>query len=82
MAKTPNVLLERPEQSRPVQLRIDPLSQVFLAMRVKNSECVRLELAGTWGFRFEGYDHAHFGVIGDTHLQVEWEKFHPEAGRV
>lgn len=44
-------------------LLMDPLSQVFSAMRVKNSECVRLELAGAWGFRFEGYDHAHFGVI-------------------
>ncbi len=73
MAKTPNVLLERPEQSRPDQLRIDPLSQVFLAMRVKNSECVRLELAGTWGFRFEGYDHAHFGVIsqGSCWLSID-----------
>lgn len=58
MPKTPNLLLERPERSR-----IDPLSQVFLAMRVKNSDCVRLEFGGTWGFRFEGYDHAHFGVI-------------------
>jgi AraC-like DNA-binding protein len=63
MAKTPNLLLERPERSRLEPTRIDPLSQVFLAMRVKNSDCVRLEFAGAWGFRFAGYDHAHFGVI-------------------
>src|SRR6185437_4801489 len=42
---------------------MDPLSHVFAAMRVKTSECVRLEFRGTWGFRFDGYEHAHFGVV-------------------
>lgn len=32
-------------------------------MRVKTSECVRLEFSGSWGFQFDGYDHAHFGVV-------------------
>ena len=44
---------------------MDPLSHVFLAMRVKTSECVRLEFSGSWGFRFDGYEHAHFGVISE-----------------
>ena len=73
MAKTPNVSLNVQNSRGRDQLRIDPLSQVFLAMRVKNSKCVRLELAGTWGFRFEGYDHAHFGVIsqGSCWLSID-----------
>ena len=32
-------------------------------MRVKTSECVRLEFSGSWGFQFDGYEHAHFGVV-------------------
>lgn len=42
---------------------MDPLSHVFMAMRVKTSECIRLEFGGSWGFRFDGYEHAHFGVV-------------------
>ncbi|HWF37325.1 MAG TPA: AraC family transcriptional regulator [Candidatus Acidoferrales bacterium] len=42
---------------------MDPLSNVFMAMRVKTSECIRLEFSGSWGFRFDGYEHAHFGVV-------------------
>lgn len=42
---------------------MDPLSHVFLGMRVKTSECVRLEFSGSWGFQFDGYEHAHFGVV-------------------
>jgi AraC-like DNA-binding protein len=42
---------------------MDPLSDVFMAMRVKTSDCVRLEFTAPWGFRFDGYEHAHFGVI-------------------
>jgi AraC-like DNA-binding protein len=42
---------------------VDPLSDVFMAMRVKTSDCVRLEFNAPWGFRFEGYEHAHFGVV-------------------
>ena len=52
---------------------MDPLSQVFLAMRVKTSECVRLEFGGRWGFRFEGYDHAHFGVISEGRCWLSLE---------
>jgi AraC-like DNA-binding protein len=44
---------------------MDPLSHVFMGMRVKTSNCVRLEFAGSWGFRFHGYEHAHFGVISE-----------------
>jgi len=42
---------------------VDPLSDVFMAMRVKTSNCVRLEFSAPWGFRFDGYEHAHFGVV-------------------
>jgi AraC-like DNA-binding protein len=34
-----------------------------MAMRVKTSNCVRLEFSAPWGFRFDGYEHAHFGVV-------------------
>ena len=34
-----------------------------MGMRVKTSNCVRLEFEGSWGFCFDGYEHAHFGVI-------------------
>ena len=44
---------------------MDPLSQVFMNMRVKNSWCVRLEFGGTWGFQFDGYEHAHFGMVSE-----------------
>jgi AraC-like DNA-binding protein len=44
---------------------MDPLSHVFMGMRVITSNCVRLEFAGSWGFRFHGYEHAHFGVISE-----------------
>lgn len=52
---------------------MDPLSHVFQAMRVNTSECVRLEFRGSWGFRFDGYEHAHFGVIshGSCWLNLE-----------
>lgn len=42
---------------------MDPLSDVFMAMRVKTSNCVRLEFSAPWGFRFDDYEHAHFGVV-------------------
>ncbi len=42
---------------------MDPLSDVFMAMRVKTSNCVRLEFSGPWAFCFDGYEHAHFGVV-------------------
>jgi AraC-like DNA-binding protein len=32
-------------------------------MRVMTSNYVQLEFKGSWGFRFLGYEHAHFGVI-------------------
>jgi hypothetical protein len=32
-------------------------------MHVKNSEFVRLEFGGAWGFLFEGYDYTHFGIV-------------------
>jgi AraC-like DNA-binding protein len=51
-------MLDRPEEAT-----MDPLSHVFTGMRVKTSNCVRLEFRGAWGFRFDGYEHAHFGVI-------------------
>lgn len=53
---------------------MDPLSQVFLAMRVKTSKFVRLEFGGNWGFRFEGYDHAHFGVVSQGHCWLSLEQ--------
>jgi AraC-like DNA-binding protein len=53
---------------------MDPLSQVFLAMRVKTSEYVRLEFGGSWGFRFDGYEHAHFGVISQGSCWLSLEK--------
>jgi AraC-like DNA-binding protein/mannose-6-phosphate isomerase-like protein (cupin superfamily) len=43
---------------------MDPLSHVFMGMHVKTSNSVQLEFQGSWGFRFHGYEHAHFGVIG------------------
>jgi AraC-like DNA-binding protein len=46
---------------------VDPLSDVFMAMRVKTSFCVRLKFRAPWGFRFDGYEHAHFGVVARGH---------------
>ena len=42
---------------------MDPLSDVFLDMRVKTSVHARLEFTAPWALRFEGYEHAHFGVV-------------------
>jgi len=44
-----------------------------MGMRVKTSNCVHLEFKGSWGFRFDGYEHAHFGVIshGSCYLSMK-----------
>jgi AraC-like DNA-binding protein len=42
---------------------MDPLSHILTSVRVNSTECVRLEFGGNWGFRFDGYEHAHFGVL-------------------
>ena len=44
---------------------MDPLSHILTSVRVNSSNCVRLEFGGNWGFRFDGYEHAHFGVLSE-----------------
>ncbi len=44
---------------------MDPLSHILTSVRVSSSDCVRLEFGGSWGFRFDGYEHAHFGVLSE-----------------
>jgi AraC-like DNA-binding protein len=44
---------------------MDPLSHILTSVRVNSSDCVRLEFGGNWGFRFDGYEHAHFGVLSE-----------------
>jgi len=44
---------------------MDPLSHVLTSVRINSSECVRLTFGGNWGYRFEGYEHAHFGVLSE-----------------
>ena len=56
---------------------MDPLSHVFMAMRVKTSECIRLEFGGSWGFRFNGYEHAHFGVVSRGNCWLSTQHLKP-----
>jgi len=56
---------------------MDPLSHVFMAMRVKTSECIRLEFGGSWGFRFDGYEHAHFGVVSRGNCWLSTQQLKP-----
>ncbi len=44
---------------------MDPLSHILTSVRVYSSDCVRLSFGGSWGYRFEGYEHAHFGVLSE-----------------
>lgn len=66
------MFLARSSRGKAEWAKMDPLSDVFMAMRVTSSGCVRLEFRAPWGFRFEGYEHAHFGVIarGNCWLSV------------
>lgn len=42
---------------------MDPLSDVFMAMRIKKASYTRLELTAPWGLSFNAYDHADFGLV-------------------
>ena len=53
---------------------IDPLSDVFIAMHVKTAECVRLEFSAPFGFVFDGYEHAHFGVVTEGSCWLSLDK--------
>jgi len=44
---------------------MDPLSHILTSVRINSSDCVRLEFGGNWGYRFDGYEHAHFGVLSE-----------------
>jgi AraC-like DNA-binding protein len=44
---------------------MDPLSHVLTSVRINSSECVHLTFGGNWGYRFDGYEHAHFGVLSE-----------------
>ena len=48
-----------------------------MAMRVKTSECIRLEFNGSWGFRFDGYEHAHFGVVNRGNCWLSTQHLEP-----
>ena len=52
---------------------MDPITDIFTAMRVESVVHGRLELSAPWGLRFERGDYACFGIIarGNSWLSVE-----------
>lgn len=42
---------------------MDPLDDVFAAMRVQTATCARLETTAPWGIRFAGGQAARFGLV-------------------
>ena len=60
--------------SRPINRRnVDPITDVFTAMRVDSVVYGRIELTAPWGLRFERGDYACFGTLarGNGWLSVE-----------
>jgi AraC-like DNA-binding protein len=52
---------------------MDPLSEIFVGMRVQDAVYARLNLTAPFGLRLEAYDHAHLGVVarGNCWLSVD-----------
>jgi AraC-like DNA-binding protein len=52
---------------------VDPLSEIFVGMRVQDAIYARLNLTAPFGLRLEGYEHAHLGVVarGNCWLSVD-----------
>jgi AraC-like DNA-binding protein len=52
---------------------VDPLSEIFVGMRVQDAVYARLNLTAPFGLRLEAYDHAHLGVVarGNCWLSVD-----------
>jgi len=52
---------------------VDPLSEIFVGMRVQDAIYARLNLTAPFGLRLEAYDHAHLGVVarGNCWLSVD-----------
>ena len=52
---------------------MDPLSDIFVGMRVQDAVYARLNLTAPFGVSIEGYNHAHLGVVarGNCWLSVD-----------
>lgn len=52
---------------------MDPLSEIFMGMRVQDAVYARLNLTAPFGVNIEAYDHAHLGVVarGNCWLSVD-----------
>src|SRR5258708_2770799 len=52
---------------------MDPLSEIFVGMRVQDAIYARLNLTAPFGLRLEAYDHAYLGVVarGNCWLSVD-----------
>lgn len=52
---------------------MDPLSEIFVGIRVEDAVYARLNLTAPYGLRLEAYDHAHLGVVarGNCYLSVD-----------
>jgi len=52
---------------------MDPLSEIFVGMRVQDAVYARLNLTAPFGLCLEAYDHAHLGVVarGNCWLSVD-----------
>jgi len=52
---------------------VDPLSEIFVGIRVEDAVYARLNLTAPYGLRLEAYDHAHLGVVarGNCYLSVD-----------
>ena len=52
---------------------MDPLSEIFVGMRVEDAVYARLNLSAPFGLHLEAYDHAHLGVVarGNCWLSVD-----------
>jgi len=52
---------------------VDPLSEIFVGMRVEDAVYARLNLTAPFGLHLEAYKHAHLGVVarGNCWLSVD-----------
>jgi AraC-like DNA-binding protein len=52
---------------------VDPLSEIFVGMRVEDAVYARLNLTAPFGLHLEAYNHAHLGVVarGNCWLSVD-----------
>jgi AraC-like DNA-binding protein len=52
---------------------VDPLSEIFIGMRVEDAIYARLNLTAPFGLHLEAYNHAHLGVVarGNCWLSVD-----------